>query len=135
MGNAVPHGFTVEDELNIEAFGDSITLRFGGAGVPITSSTPVYVHVISANTFSLHETPAEATAGTNGAEQQVFTATAWATVEYTDKVSTPDLRSQYFRGHDDGLGLYPQPLGGYNTFAATGSDYTSIPLLACIKYQ
>ena len=135
MGNVISHGFTTEDLVNIEAFGDSITVRFAGAGSPITSATDCYVKALTASTFSLHPTASDATNDLNAAEQQVFTATAFATVEYTDSVSVPDYRSQYLRGYDDGLGVYTQPIGGYNTFGTTGSNYTAMGLLACIKYQ
>ena len=134
-GAAVPHGFTTEDLVNLEAFGTAITVLFGGGGSPITPSTDCYVRVISATEFSLHPSAADATANLNAAEQATFTATSWATVEYTDKVSLPDMRAQFAIGADDGLGVFDDVLGRYFTFAASGAASFAIPLLACIKYE
>jgi microcystin-dependent protein len=135
FGNAVAHGFGTEDLVNIEAFGIAWSIKFAGVGADITPATDCYVRVLTANTFSLHPSASDATNNLNAAEQISIEVGNYATVELPDKVSVPDLRSQYLRFHDDGLGVYGQPLGGYNSFGTLGTEYTAMPLLACIKYQ
>jgi hypothetical protein len=71
----------------------------------------------------------------NAAEQISIEVGNYATVELPDKVSVPDLRSQFIHGWDDGLGVFAAPIGAFTSFGTTGSNYTAIPLLACIKYQ
>lgn len=135
FGTATSHGFTTEDLVNIEAFGNPISVKFAGVGADITPATACYVRVLSATTFSLHPTASDATNDLNAAEQITIEALSYVTVEYTDKVSVPDFRSQMLRFWDDGLGVFPQPIGAFSSFGATGTNYTTIPLLACIKYQ
>lgn len=134
-GNVVAHGFTTGDEVRMEAFGTAITVLFGGVGLAITASTPCYVRVLTASTFSLHPSSSDAGSNLNAAQQATFTATSWATVEKVDMFKLPDMRSQFMLGLDDGLGIYSQPIGGYAAFGATGSDYYAMPMLYCVKYQ
>jgi hypothetical protein len=137
FGNAVAHGFGTEDLINIEAFGTPFAggLKFGGVGADITPSTACYVRVLTANTFSLHPSASDATNNLNAADTSVMEALNYATVELPDKVSVPDLRSQFIHGWDDGLGVFAAPIGAFTSFGTTGTNYTAIPLLACIKYQ
>lgn len=98
------HGFSTGDEVRIENFGEQTGYSALFGGTPITNATSCFVRNISATVFSLHPTSLDATNDTNAASITLPTG-AYMVVEYADSFSLPDLRGEFIRGWDDGLGV------------------------------